>query len=381
VRAFIIVFLLITGAELLWHTASADQAADKDAGVDFGNALIPNVQSLSSTTSSTTVPGYTGTNLPETIYYDTQNLSGLKNDAVIDLGSGATSESGQFAYDQSTIPKMQFNANDPIVTNAGSVGADAVANPEILTVPTGDCAIADVNSAETRIEHCTAWMTPTTHNCNNTLDVNVTWEENSNCPLGTPFNQVQAVHNYARVDDIVYAQAYCNPGAGTDAVAIQLNAHDGSPQCSGWVDATVPTTLPSETYIGMPTANFHGSSCDWNSRTNVPVTATGGCVDDNCSYSLVYYELTSWYRNVIDRGEYEYICRGTLIDLVSLGFSSDSVTRYLRKPPAYSSTSRYCAYLKTPLTLKFTKPILTRTPIVTETWNDGCGYLEAQVPQ
>ncbi len=372
--------MIITGAELIWYTAGADQAADKDAGVNFSKARVPNVQSLSSTSSATTVPGYTGTNLPETKYYDTQNLSGLKNDAVIDLGSGAASEAGQYAYDKSTVPKMQFNANDPIVTNAGSVGADAVANPEVITVPMGDCAVTNVSSAEKRIEHCTAWMTPTSHSCNKALNVNVTWQENSNCRLGTSFNQVQAVHNYASADDIVYARAYCNPGVGANAVAIQINAHDGSSQCSGWVDATVPTTLSSETYVGMPTANFHGSSCSSKSRTNVPVTATGGCVGGKCTYSLNYHELKAWGRNFDrDSGTTSYICNGTLVDLVSLGFPGNSVSKNVRKPPGYSATSSYCVYRKTSLSLSFTKPTLTRTPIVTETWSDGCGYLEAQV--
>jgi hypothetical protein len=146
------------------------------------------------------------------------------------------------------------------------------------------------------------------------------------------------------------------------------------------VKATVPTTLLAETYIGMPTSNFHGSSCSSKSRTNVPVTATGGCVGGNCAYSLKYHELKAWVRK-FDResGTTRYICNGKLVDLVSRGFPGNSVSKYLRKPSGYSATSSYCVYRTTSLSLSFTKPALIRTPIVTETWNDGCGYLEAQV--
>jgi hypothetical protein len=368
-RYEILMVMLVTGIpQLLWYQAQAQQA-EVDAGVDYAKGLVDSVKNITSATSVNTIPGYGGTNIPETSYYSNQDLGNMQTDAVIGVTTGIANEASQYAYDQATQPKLQFAPTDPIFVNSTSISTGAMANPDVLTVPTGSCAVADVTGTETRTETCTAWMTPITQTCNNTLNVDVTWEDISSCPIATSFSQVQTVINYRDRDDYVYARAYCSPTGDDTTVRVQIDASDGDPgDCTGWTDVTVSTDQASTIFTGKILRPRFSSFC-----TYVPVFISGACVDNNCDYTLSYYQLNTWRWS---DGDQE--CTGTSVDLASMGLDgslfANSYTQF-----RWNGTGNFCVYKSASLNLTFEQPHITRTPTVTETWNDGCGHLEAQV--
>ncbi len=347
--------LLITSC-VSWYQCNADQQSSKDDAVNFAKSLTGGVVDGAKNTPAASVPGFTTTSLPETGYYGSQDLGGMQTDAQTLLSTGAGNSAAQFAYDQSTVPKLLFSETDPLITNAGSVGANAVINPDVLTVTTGGCAVTDVSSAETNIEHCTAWMIPTVHTCSRTLDVSVTWSNQTNCTVGSGFNQVTALgwdfSSYGQSlpsTDWVHARAYCNPGLPADVVEIEVMAEGAYGSCTGWRRFTVSTNQPTYvqalpgTFIvdtGLAELWFAGGavSCSdpllyLNDSAWVYPYVKGECINGNCDYTIVFY--SDW-------------------NGLSLGTH--------------------------PLHLTFAKPDQTiPIPSVSEVWNDTCGYLEAQV--
>ncbi len=365
ITIFLALFLLVSSA-LFWSLSSADQAA-VDAGVNFAKGLQNNVQQLSTNTQIESVPGYGGTNLPQTDYYRQQNLSGMQTDAVVDLTTGTANEAAQYGYAKATQPRLQFAEDDPLLLNAEGISAAAIQSPDVLTVPTGNCRTETVHGIETRTEHCTAWVTPTQHVCNNTLQVNVSWDEVSSCPIGTSFNQASTVHNYRGADDITFARAYCNPGSGENFVDLQVDASDGDPaDCSSWTGITVSTNITSETSTGaVLRPRFGTSGC-----TQVFVSAEGACVDSNCHYALNFYEFSHWSYN--DNGA--ECSSGLIMNLSAVGF-----TGVPSGDPSWGVGNLHCVYKKSTVTLDFEKPHITKIPNVSENWVNGCGFLEAQV--
>jgi hypothetical protein len=369
VNEIVLVVFIFGSAEYFWYGPLQADQAGVDDGVNYAKGLIGNVQDIGTNTNINTVPGYGGTNLPLTDYYSNQDLNGLQTDAVIGVNSGTANEASLYAYEKAQQPKLTFGASDPILLNSGTISTDAILNPDVLTVKTGDCAVTSVTGDETRIETCTAWMSPTTHVCGNTLNVDVTWESISSCPIGTGFAQGQATINTSHVDDIVYARAYCNPGVGDGLVALQVDASDGdSGDCTGWTDISVSTNQTTTSYTGALLRPKFTSFC-----TYVPVFGYGSCdASDNCSYSFTYHQLTTWIDN---DGTME--CNGQPVDLTAQGFPGGLANSYTENP--WSSTGDYCAFKSTAVSLNFEKPNVTQTPTVTDTWNDSCGMYEAQI--
>lgn len=373
-RHHILILASIMGlAEFAWYNAQADQQTSTDAGVDFAKSLLGDVQNLSTSTNVNTVPSYGGTNLPETQYYNNQDLNGMQTDAVVDLQSGAASEVSQYAYQKSMQPKLQFAPNDPILQNAGTISTGAVTTPDVLTVQTGNCGVADVSTTETRTETCTAWLQPSTQTCNKTLNVDVTWESVSSCPISTTFSQNQTLHNAQGTNDYVYARAYCNPGSGDGFVDLQVDASDGDPNdCTDWTGITVSTNQPTPVYSGaLLKPAFDSSGCE-----TVPTFIQGGCDANNqCNYTVTYHELRNW--SAQGDGDPD-VCYGTAMDLAALGYPGPGSTfhYFLGNDP---QEGYYCVARSSSVNLTFEKPHITQTPTVTDTWNDGCGFLEAQV--
>ncbi len=353
----VILLLIFVSISFNSSTVLADQQTDKDAGESHARSLIDGVRNLSQTSDVNQIPGYGGTNLPEAEYYNNQDVGGLQTDAVVGVTTGTVSDAALFGYNESTKPKLQFNPTDPIILNSTSIADDAVLNPDVLTVPTGDCAISNVTSQDKRIEHCTAWYTPSHHVCNQTLDVQVRWNDNSNCAVGQGYSTVQQLHNTAGRDDYVYGRAYCNHGLPDGQVAMQAYASDGDNDCTGWTSFNASTSQP-QTYTGLTLRPRFRDSC-----TDVPVFAAGSCGSVNCNYTLTYYELGAWEGRADDR-----TCSGPVVNLTALGFTGGSISNGL------TCTRRF-----TSLDLAFVKPEITREPIVTESWVEGCQHLEAQV--
>ncbi len=325
-----------------WYSCHADQQSSKDDGVDFAKGLMGSVVDGAKNSSATTVPGYTTTALPETSYYGSQDLGGMQTDAQTLVTTGAGNDAAQFAYEQSTVPKLLFSDTDPLITNAGTIGNNTVLDPSVLTVKTGDCTATNVSSAETNIEHCTAWMIPTTHTCSKTLAVNVTWSDAANCPVGEGFSEVSTLGwdwSYwpsapQNTSDYIRARAYCNPSLPDNRVEIEVYADGALGSCdAGWVRFQ-RSTDGSDLTPGYVDAQVFPRWGGFSACHQLLVVAYGQCVSGLCDYTVEFWDESGYY-----------------------------------------------AYLE-PMTvhLSFEKPVFnTPTPTVTETWSDTCGYLEAQV--
>ncbi len=364
--------LLLLLYSLGFTVLAADQQTTKDEGVSHGKSLIDGVRNLSTGTDATATPGYQDpTTMPEYQYYNSQNVSGMQTDATVDLSTGAANDAADFAWQQSTVPKLQFNqATDPILTNAETISSDAISNPGQITTTTGDCAVAQVSNTEPRMEHCTAWMIPTQHSCDKTVNVDVTWKSSSNCVFGTTYNQASLLHNmYGGADDYVYARALCNTSLPDDKVSVQVHATDGdlNHDCTSWKTMNMPTNVANTQYTGvvLRPSFIKGPSC-----TELPVFNWGHCgADGQCSYVLTFHEVRPWKYN-LEQGVSWYSCPGTPVDLSLLGYTV----------PPVNGPGKHCVARSSHLNINFTKPKVTKTPIVAESIDNQCANLEAQMP-
>jgi len=355
---------------LATNLVHADQQTSKDDGVSHAKSLIDSVKALSKNADVDTIPGYSGTDLPQIEYYENQDLGGLESDAVVEVTTGSANEAAQFAYDQATKPKLIFPDTDPILVNAATIGGDAVLNPDLLTIKSGNCASTSGTYTSPELEYCTAWYSPTNHTCNNTLNVDVQWDEESNCPIGIGFSERRALINSRGRDDYVYARAFCNPGLPDDKVSIQVDASDGdSGDCTGWTNVIMSTNEPTLRYSGKVLRPRFTDRC-----TYVPVFIKGSCADNgDCAYTATYHEVRPWNVTFGD-GEKSYGCFGSKVNLDLYGFNKDM----LPANRTWKNGSLYCSYKSASVSIEFEKPEIIRTPIVTDTWSNGCAGYEAQ---
>jgi len=350
----------------------ADQQSGKDDGVSHAQSLMDGVKSLSTDTDVNTIPGYSGTDLPQTEYYENQDIGGLESDAVIGVTTGIANEASQFAYDQATKPKLIFPDNDPILVNANTIGGEAVLNPDLLTIKSGNCATTTGTYTSPELEHCTAWYSPTNHTCSNIRNVDVQWDEDSNCPIGIGFSQRRSLINSGGRDDYVYARAFCNPGLPDNKVSIQVDASDGdSRDCTGWSTLTLSTNEPSLRYSGQILRPRFKDFC-----TYVPVFIQGACTSGNCSYTATFHEIVRWrWQRDFSTDQFSWQCLyGTSMPLASLGLNRGALPT-----GTWEQSGNYCARHSASVSINFIKPEITRTPIVTDTWNNACAGYEAQV--
>ncbi len=350
----VITSAILASAELIWYVAHADQAA-VDAGVDYAKSLVTGVQSLTSSTSAASVPGYDNTNLPQD-YYSNQDLGGMQTDAVVNMGSA--SEAAQYGYDASFQPKLQFGGNDPMLLNSTSISTDTMLSPDVLTVETGNCTTDNAINGDTRVEHCTAWRSPTDHSCNNTLTVSVTYDDALNCTAGEVID-IQSVHltgylaDYSNLNvfspgenlNVLTIQAglVCDPDKALPALAVRSNADASlgiTPTYNEWFFGEL-SSAQSTTYSSISIFGAPGSS------TYIPVIYNSAtCNINNCSVSIALLSMV--YCGAYCGG----YGGGGFIPLPRPLF-----TPYTGLKPGYNAS----------------------TPVITDSWSNGCGYLEAQV--
>ncbi len=359
-------------------SAFADPQSAKDEGVEYGRNLLGTVQGLpGSANPSMDVPGYGGsTTLPQTQYYTNQDLGALQNDAVTGVLSGSAGDAATLGYELSLQPNIPLSADDPLITGAAQTASDALASPDAFTIKTGSCTVSDQASTETTTEHCTAWLQPTTHTCSRTLNVDVSWTDVSNCPLGQAFNQQQTSFNAL---DTAYARPYCNPGSGSNAVELQVYAAGAAGACTGWTSFTASTSIPTLQYTGVVLKPHWYNHC-----RPLPVFISGGCNGTQCNYRLEYW-LIWFYNNTYDENSgdaYSCFAGQTKVDLSPYGISrfDPKFDGLLFGGGLFNQQGAYaCVQSKGVVNLSFEKPTLNHVSTVTESWSDGCGYLEAQV--
>ncbi|MEM6485290.1 MAG: conjugal transfer protein TraN [Pseudomonadota bacterium] len=115
-------------------------------------------------------PGFAGTDLSQSDYYDNQSPGGLESDgftAVITSGD----ETIGYAWDQANTPVLEFSEDDPLLVDSWAIQDNtSVVEGELLTT-SNECSDGDVGTEETTIERCSAWVLPEEGSCSSTLTV------------------------------------------------------------------------------------------------------------------------------------------------------------------------------------------------------------------
>lgn len=376
--------LLLLLLSVLCFSVLADQQSNKDSGVDYGRALLDGVRNLATSTDPADTPGYEDpTTMPEYQYYDSQNVSGMQTDATVDLSTGTANDASNFAWGQSTVPKLQFNpATDPILTNAETISINAINNPGQITTTTGDCAIAQVSNTESRVEHCTAWMIPTQHTCDKTVNVDVTWEDTANCPTNSGYSEVTvqfASYTMSNLNNhYASARPFCDIDQPDNEIAFQVNATQpgySAQDCTKYPSFTTSTNVPTSTYTGIELSPYFPSAGKCINAP-MPVFHNGSCdTNGQCNYHFTFFQLTAWNPAWFQTGSSSPCYGGAPVNLSQFG--------YVAMPGGLESNGEYyyCAALPpAELDIVFAKAQGTNTPIVTETIDNQCAHLEAQLP-
>ena len=137
--------------------AGADMTREQalQAGKAFGNAANAGVPAAASGSSLSNVPGYQGTDVPQTRYYDAG--AGVE-DAARQAVSG--NEAGQFVQDSAlSRPRFNIDRNDPVVQRGDAIRND----PEAvlgtgLSGQYGACREVTTTTPSTWTEeYCTEW--------------------------------------------------------------------------------------------------------------------------------------------------------------------------------------------------------------------------------
>jgi hypothetical protein len=213
--------------------------------------------------------------------------------------------------------------------------------------------------------------------CARTLDVDVTWEDQTNCPVGQGFSQQLAVINTANVDDYIGARAYCNPGAAPQTVELETNGWDAGEitQCGGWNRYAVPTTAPGAThFLGLFETSYFGDRCS----VNIVSTAQGGCGTGQCQYRVDFLQTANWRFEGGDNGR-GYYCQGSVLrDPSVVGLTQ---TNFEGLPGYGGYPQGLCVAHQASVTLAFEQPETTRVATVEETWRDGCAAYAARALQ
>lgn len=303
-------------------------------GLDYANGTLKgSAENAARSDPATTVPGYAGTDVPETAYQS--------------AGVGLTDEARAFVpldpntqwYDQSigARPKFTLDRNtDPIFQRTDAIQSDPMALAPPITGTYSGCTAQTTPSATTyTTDFCTEWPETVSLSCQRTLDVTVTKTES--CAQGSVIGAGKIGRNSA---DWMEAQALCDT-ADTSSIKVRINAYGGSGQChGGWLSFALSPSPHGENQIAILRPHWEGG-CIY-----MPVTEQGGCTAETCDYTFRFYSPFRAYKPKqctieINKGLFPY---------------------------------KDC----NPYVLRLTFPRPRMVSVENDNWTDGCGTLRAR---
>ncbi len=140
-----------------------------EQGTSFGSDHQADLSGLSTNQSADTVPGYQGTNLPETQYSD--NPMAMEDDARQQMND---SESGSFVSESAVNrPQFEFDQEtDPLLTRADSIQGDPESVSGRIEATFSGCQSSTLTTpAEYSKEVCTEWRESELLACTETLQL------------------------------------------------------------------------------------------------------------------------------------------------------------------------------------------------------------------
>lgn len=321
----------------------------KDLGASLNTTVDP-----AQIDPATTLPGYPGTNVPETQY---QALGvGIEDEARAALPA---SEVGTYVQDSAeSRPQFTFDRDtDPLLLRGADVAANAEASVGMnLSGQYSDCQQQTVTTgpAQTSEERCTEWGTTVEQPCTRDLDVAVDVQQCS--PGATLASQTitNGLNSTSLSMDLVCnadpakltlryqftGWCYTNYAAHSDTAVLSVessariltpgphisiysrcSSYDADGNCTGYADLPL-NSVDTTQLIG---AEYFRRGCGL-------LFTGGGCTGSNCNYTFRFIDQYNW-----DDGYYPDVDRT--------------------------------------FTLNFPPP---RNVVTTDTWANGCATLETQ---
>ena len=140
-----------------------------ELGKSYGSDNQSSVENLSTQQDTSTVPGYQGTDIPETQYGN--NPMAMEDEARVQVNQNDT---GSFVSD-STVnrPQYQFDREtDPLLTRSDAIQDDPQSLTGSIEAEYSGCQSTTVSTpAEYSEQVCTEWRETELHNCTETLQL------------------------------------------------------------------------------------------------------------------------------------------------------------------------------------------------------------------
>jgi len=140
-----------------------------ELGKSYGSDNQGSVENLSNQQDTNTVPGYQGTDIPETQYGN--NPMAMEDEARLQVNQN---ETGSFVSD-STVnrPQYQFDRDtDPLLTRSDAIQDDPQSLTGSIEAEYSGCQSTTVSTpAEYSEQVCTEWRETELHNCTETLQL------------------------------------------------------------------------------------------------------------------------------------------------------------------------------------------------------------------
>lgn len=151
------------------HAESMSISEALELGKSYGSDNQSSVENLSTQQDTSTVPGYQGTDIPETQYGN--NPMAMEDEARLQVNQN---ETGSFVSD-STInrPQYQFDREtDPLLTRSDAIQDDPQSLTGSIEAEYSGCQSTTVSTpAEYSEQVCTEWRETELHNCTETLQL------------------------------------------------------------------------------------------------------------------------------------------------------------------------------------------------------------------
>lgn len=278
--ACVLIAALAPGAAMSDPGMSREQALD--AGRALGHASKGDIQDAAANPDYANVPGYQGTDVPETGHYGLGvGIEDAARQALPGHDVGRYVEHGATAR-----PRFTVERHDPLVRHADAISADP--HSVLGTALTGEysacTATPTTNAPATFTEaRCTEWGIDRETSCHKALNVTVTPQ--LNCTPGT----WHASYPWQNLGTDV--QARC-----VDESQIQFrfypNWAHGS--CDGWQYFTLPRARFSTAgYLVAQGRTHWKGACTFTMFLHL-ASGTHGCANDSCSYGFRITE-NRWY--------------------------------------------------------------------------------------
>lgn len=358
------------------------------------------------TTDPTTLPGFAGTELPETSYHSSQDYGTMSTDGVNAIPN---TEAGQTSWDLAQQPKLVFSPADPIFATANDIIQNTTATDVGISSTFTACTSSTSTTPPVYVEkQCTAWTNPVVSQCNKVLNIDVV--DVSSCATSS-FTSPVPQYNYPvfavasgilhtrSADDVLYVHVVCDPSLPD--IKMIVTTTDGKYCAAESTEVMVPAnTQITERYLSKTQGMFTGSGC--GSDANVYVTYTSNCDTDGlCTFDFyVYDDFLETAGFSVDIGSdstvYEWV-PGSSKDIIVDGgvitlpwdYPSDPVYyEWLIANSYWGSTFPTLASLEASppkhlhgklASMTFQKPRWDHV-IANEAWDNQCATLEAQVP-